>query len=91
MKESDGFCGEHCNPALWPELADDNGDWVFNSSAAEQVNVWMGGFLPIVREMVAHRFDFFLDEMIKRRNEYVRKKLYNAGKVPYYVPLYQKE
>ncbi|TFK58755.1 hypothetical protein BDN72DRAFT_906439 [Pluteus cervinus] len=88
-KESDDFCGKHCNPALWPELTDSEGNWVFNSSAAEQVNVWMGGFLPIVHEMVAHRYDFFLDEMIKRRNEYVRQRLYNAGKIPYYIPLYK--
>jgi hypothetical protein len=52
-KHSDGdlFCQAHCNPARFQELIGDNGEWVFNSSIAEQSNVWFGGFQPIVREM----------------------------------------
>jgi hypothetical protein len=85
-KETDDFCWKHCNPAQWTELADANGKWVFNSSAAEQVNAWIGGYLAMVREMLAHRYDFFLDEMIKRRNEVVLERLANAGQAPYHVP-----
>ncbi|KAI0037501.1 hypothetical protein FA95DRAFT_94308 [Auriscalpium vulgare] len=85
-KESDEFCQKHCNPAMWPELSDDKGNWVFNSSAAEQANVWMGGYLAIAREMLAYRFDFFFDEMIKRRNERVVAKLRATGKAPYRIP-----
>ena len=66
-KESDEFCGSHCNPYQWPDLRDGN-SWRFNSSAAEQANVWFGGFQAIVREMQVDRFNFFLDEMIKIRN-----------------------
>ncbi|KAI0037478.1 hypothetical protein FA95DRAFT_1551550 [Auriscalpium vulgare] len=85
-KESDEFCQKHCNPAQWPELSDGEGNWVFNSSAAEQANVWLGGYLAIVREMLAYRFDFFLDEMIKLRNERLVARLEVQGKAPYIVP-----
>jgi len=85
-KETDEFCQKHCNPALWKVLADENGNWVFNSSIAEQVNVWLGGYLAIVRDMLPHRYDFFLDEMIKRRNEFVVEKLKKSGHIPYRIP-----
>jgi len=80
------FCQKHCNPAMWPELADEDGNWIFNSSIAEQVNAWLGGYLSIVRDMLAHRYDFFLDEMIKRRNETIVDQLYSSGNVPYIIP-----
>lgn len=49
-KENDSQCNENCNPYIWKELR--NGDkWRFNSSAAEQTNVWFGGYQSIVREM----------------------------------------
>ena len=55
-KESDGFYGHNCNPARWAELIDEQtGKWVFNSSIAEQVNVWFGGFQAITHLMCAHR------------------------------------
>jgi hypothetical protein len=85
-KESNEFCQKHCNPAKWKELADENGKWVFNSSAAEQVNVWLGGFHAIIRDMLPHQYDFFLDEMIKRRNEKLVARLEETGKEPYNVP-----
>ncbi|KAI0047167.1 hypothetical protein FA95DRAFT_1492972 [Auriscalpium vulgare] len=85
-KETDEFCQTYCNPALWPELSDGEGNWIFNSSAAEQANVWMGGYLAMVREMLAYRYDFFLDEMIKRRNERIVERLDKQEMVPYHVP-----
>ncbi|KAF8573676.1 hypothetical protein K439DRAFT_1624888 [Ramaria rubella] len=85
-KESDGFCQEHCNPALFPELYV-NGRWVFNSSIAEQTNVWFGGFLAIVREMSAVRFNFFLDEMIKQCNRFTIAELACKGHHPWNVPM----
>jgi hypothetical protein len=84
--ETDTFCQQHCNPALYPELHDEEGKWTYNSSAAEQANVWIGGFNAIVREMLAYKFNFFLDEMIKRRNERIIEKLWKSGKAPYHVP-----
>ncbi len=88
-KLTDEFCQKHCNPAQWPQLAGPDGKWVFNSSVAEQVNVWAGGYIAIVREMLPHRFEFFLDEMIKRRNEFLVEKLWNTGKIPYHIPLFE--
>ena len=47
-KQTDDFCGRFCNPAHWVKLIDDQTDqWIFNSSAAEQVNLWFGGFCAI--------------------------------------------
>jgi len=93
-KVTDEFCQKHCNPARWTELVDRDADkdgnesakWIFNSSAAEQVNVWLGGYIAIVHDMLAHRFDFFLDEMVKRRNEEVIDRLHLVGNAPYHVP-----
>ncbi|EIN04542.1 hypothetical protein PUNSTDRAFT_76162 [Punctularia strigosozonata HHB-11173 SS5] len=87
-KTTDEFCQKHCNPAMWTELHDDAGKWHFNSSAAEQGNVWLGGYQAIVRDMLPHRYNFFLDEMIMRRNEVTIRKLEESGMVPYHVPRY---
>ncbi|KAF8576618.1 hypothetical protein K439DRAFT_1649253 [Ramaria rubella] len=84
-KVSDGFYQENCNPAMFPKLYV-NGKWVFNSSVAKQTNVWFGGFLAIVREMSAVRFNFFLDEMIKRRNRYTIMELERKGHNPWTIP-----
>ena len=66
-KETDKDCGANCNPYMWRELRSDDGkSWRFNSSAAEQTNVWFGGYRAIVCEIQADRYDFFLDEMVKR-------------------------
>ncbi|EIW54821.1 uncharacterized protein TRAVEDRAFT_39313 [Trametes versicolor FP-101664 SS1] len=64
-KESDVVCGTHCNPYIWPELRTEKGAWRFNSSAAEQANVWLDKFQPIVREMQVDRYNFFLDERVR--------------------------
>jgi hypothetical protein len=70
-KESDVDCGKNCNPYKWPELRIDDKEWRFNSSAAEQVNAWYGRFQAIVREMQVDRYNFFLNEMVRRRNRLV--------------------
>ena len=71
---------------MWPELSDGEGKWIFNSSAAEQVNAWLGGYLAIVRDMLSHRYDFFLDEMIKRRNRTTVEDLRRRHAQPYQIP-----
>ncbi|KAI0360950.1 hypothetical protein OH77DRAFT_1392352 [Trametes cingulata] len=85
-KESDIVCGTHCNPYIWPELRTENGRWRFNSSAAEQCNVWIGKFQAIVREMDVDRYNFFLDEMVKRRNRLTVAELRRQGHNPYLIP-----
>nr|GAT48907.1 predicted protein [Mycena chlorophos] len=69
-KESDGNCGLFCNPYIYEALRASDGKWRFNSSATEQTNAWFGGFQAIVQEMAVERYDFFLDEIIRRRNAY---------------------
>ncbi|KAJ7768876.1 hypothetical protein B0H16DRAFT_1307716 [Mycena metata] len=85
-KETDLDCGTNCNPYRWPELRTEDGKWRFNSSAAEQTNAWFGGFQSIVREMTVERYNFFLDEMIKRRNRTLVQDLRRRGKHPNYLP-----
>jgi hypothetical protein len=85
-KESDIDCGWNCNPYIWPELRTEDGKWCFNSLAAKQTNAWYGGFLAIVQNMQADRYEFFLDEMIKRRNHLIVKELQRKGKAPYRIP-----
>jgi hypothetical protein len=82
-KESDIFCQQNCNPALFPELLGENGKaWYFNSSIAEQTNVWLGGYHAICREMLPEKYDFFLDEMILQRNRMTKEKLERDGMGP---------
>lgn len=85
-KEQDLFCGMHCNPYLWQDLVTADGKWLFNSLAAEQTNAWLGGFLAIVWDMHVERYNFFLDEMIRRWNEYLHSQLLEQGLTPYNIP-----
>jgi hypothetical protein len=81
--EKDEFCQSNCNPVAYPELLGEDGTgWYFNSSIAEQTNVWLGGYHSMCREMRADRYTFFLDEMILRKNRLVRKKLEKEMKMP---------
>jgi hypothetical protein len=74
--KSDEFCQTNCNPHNFPELHGENGvGWYFNTSIAEQTNVWFGGYHSICREMLAFKYDFFLDEMILIQNEATVKRL----------------
>jgi len=85
-KLTDVKCQQHCNPAAFPDLV--NGDkWRFNTSICEETNTWLGGYLAIVREMEAHRYSFFLDEMIKRRNRFTVKELERKGHAPWMIPM----
>ncbi|KAJ6449704.1 hypothetical protein C8R47DRAFT_999114 [Mycena vitilis] len=85
-KDSDEFCVMNCSPVTFAQLMD--GDtWIFNSSAAEQVNRWFGRFQAIVKEMPVLRYNFFLDEMIGLRNTWMVEKLQMEGKRPHFIPL----
>lgn len=85
-KISDIDCQQNCNPYIWKELRTEDNKWRFNSSAAEQTNAWFGGYQAIVREMQGDRYDFFLDEMIKRRNRLLVSELKRSGQRPYSIP-----
>lgn len=83
-KETDTFCQLHCNPASFPELLDGE-KWRFNTSIAEQTNAWFGGYLSMCREMGADRYDLFLDEMIRMRNELIVEKLEKSNLLPHFA------
>lgn len=81
--ETDTFCQEQCNPAAYPELTSEDGKgWYFNSSIAEQTNVWLGSYHSICREMLMDKYIFFLDEMILCRNRMTWEKLSSEGQYP---------
>ncbi|KAJ3497491.1 hypothetical protein NLJ89_g10345 [Agrocybe chaxingu] len=46
-KVTHAYCQKHCNPIKYPELLDEFGKWFFNTSVAEQINAWLGGYLSI--------------------------------------------
>ncbi|GJE99712.1 hypothetical protein PsYK624_159830 [Phanerochaete sordida] len=81
-KKTDQFCQDFCNPASFGELYADDGSWFFNSSIAEQTNVWLANYNSVLREMRVERFNFFLDEMIIRRNRQTIAKLDREGALP---------
>ena len=86
-KSTHQFCQENCNPADYPELMGSNGEWFFNMSIAEQVNVWLGGYHAICREMLPVKYNFFLDEMVHLHNEITVSKLRAKGFNPSRAPL----
>lgn len=81
---TDTFCQENCNPSLYPELKTASGGWYFNSSVAEQTNVWLRGYHSMCREMCVDKYHYFLDEMIARKNRMTREKLDKDGMKPDY-------
>ena len=86
-KKTDLNCQTHCNPANFPELITSDGEWRFNSSAAEQTNAWIVGFEAILREMTLERYNFVLDEVISVRNDFVIGELRKKGYKPHLVPI----
>lgn len=85
-KETDVECQQHCNPANFPELLSEDGEWVFNTSIAEQTNVWLGGHYSTLRKMSVKKYNFFLNKLIMRKNEMIKRKLKVDGQLPSYIP-----
>ena len=46
-----------------------------------------GGYQAILHDMEATRYNFYLDEMIKRRNHYVIETLETRGQQPWSIPI----
>ncbi|KAI0681980.1 hypothetical protein BC835DRAFT_1289183 [Cytidiella melzeri] len=84
---TDAYCQQHCNPRSFGELQHRDGRWYFNSSACEQVNSWITEYQSMCREMSREKFEFFLDEMIMRRNKWILGKLERNGQHPTYWEL----
>jgi hypothetical protein len=85
-KASDEFCCTQCDPKHYPELLNPDGSWYFNSSIAEQTNVWLGGYHAIVQEMLPVKYNFFLDEMVIRHNGALVAKMEKSGYAPRRAP-----
>jgi hypothetical protein len=49
----------------------------------------LGGYHAICREMQVHRYNFFLDEMIRRRNIQTLERLAEGGCEPGTWPMYR--
>ncbi|GJE94163.1 hypothetical protein PsYK624_103310 [Phanerochaete sordida] len=84
-KVTDSFCRDFCNPESFDELRAEDGSskrYFFNTAIAEQTNSWLGHYHAILREMRASRFNFFLDEMIVRRNRGIIADLERSGDEP---------
>jgi hypothetical protein len=64
-----------------------DGKWRFNTSICEQTNVWFGRYMAIVRDMEVMRYNFFLGEMIKRRNRHVLTELEAKGHSPWVMTM----
>jgi hypothetical protein len=81
------WCSTHCNPANFPELYDqERRRWTFNLSVCEQTNAWIRKYAGQLREMSAVRFEFFLDEVIKAKNEATVWELERRGPGPHLKP-----
>ncbi|KIK93253.1 hypothetical protein PAXRUDRAFT_145477, partial [Paxillus rubicundulus Ve08.2h10] len=79
------YCQKHCNPVFFPELIQD-GKWHFNTSICEQTNVWLGGYQAILQNISVHRYNFYLDELIKRWNHFVIQQLEKNEQEPWIIP-----
>lgn len=81
---TDCFCQYWTNPNLFPELRTADGHWVFNSSAGEVVNLWIGGFGPMCRNMHPAQYNFFMSEMFRLRNEWLLMKISQRPSTQYH-------
>ncbi|EGG11788.1 uncharacterized protein MELLADRAFT_90787 [Melampsora larici-populina 98AG31] len=68
--QGDEFCQMYTDPKLFPDIQE-NGSWVFNASAGELGNIWYGGFASMCRNMQATHYEFFLEEMVEYRNDWL--------------------
>ncbi|KAF4621827.1 hypothetical protein D9613_012149 [Agrocybe pediades] len=85
-RETDRHFQENCNPAMYPEIFE--GDkWKINTSICEQTNRWLGGYQAILRDMEGTRFNFYLDEMVKRYNRFKVRDLEVKGYHPWNIPI----
>ena len=49
------------------------------TSILQQTNVWLGGYHSMCREMRVDKYNYFLDEMIMRKNRLMKAKLAKDG------------
>lgn len=69
------YLDHHANHLL-AGLKTPNGGWRFNSETTQSINAWVGTFAPMCRHMHSTKYNFFLEEMIRLRNELTLNKIY---------------
>ncbi|KAH8822784.1 hypothetical protein DL96DRAFT_1671073 [Flagelloscypha sp. PMI_526] len=69
-KTTHDVCQKFCN---------DSKSWFFNTSVAEQTNIWFNSYGSMTHEMTSVLYNFFLDEMVRLRNEVTMTKLEQEG------------
>lgn len=82
-KATDDYCQYYTDPKVFPDLQDENGHWYFNSSAGEMTNVWYGGFASLARSMTPIRFNFMMEDMVERRNDWMIRRLAKRGNITF--------
>ncbi|KAH9824422.1 hypothetical protein DFH28DRAFT_879391 [Melampsora americana] len=87
--DKDCFCRSWTDPNIFPQLQDNQGKWRFNSSAAEVANIWYGAFASICRGMTSIEYHFFLNGMVRRRNNWLCAKLMKRPDVSWIGRFYQ--
>ena len=81
--KTDDFCLESCNPYRYPEMrTEDDQKWFFNTSVAEQNNMWIGGFNAVLRGMTQEKYGFVLSEVVTVKNEKTLRRLKETGQNP---------
>ncbi|KAF4609858.1 hypothetical protein D9613_010386 [Agrocybe pediades] len=85
-RETDRHCQENCNPAMYPEIFESD-KWKINTSICEQTNRWLSGYQAILRDLEGTRFNFYLDEMVKRYNRFKVRDLEAKGCHPWNIPV----
>lgn len=81
-KQSDQFCQKYTDPKVFPDWQE-GGSWIFNTSAGELSNIWYGGFASMCRNMQATRYEFFLEEMVEERNDWLSDALAKRDSVKF--------
>jgi hypothetical protein len=85
-KKTSDACTINCNPTNFKELLrEDQKTWFFDSSIAEKTNVLLGGYHSILHEMAVGKYNFFLNEMILRKNRLIKIMLEQDGSCPDYI------
>ena len=82
-KNTDTCCCINYNAVDYPKLLTNDSKWHFSTLIAEQINVWLGGYYSICKEMLPLKYDFFLDKMVRLHIIQVEEHLHVTGQYPH--------
>ena len=81
-KITDAHCRKNCDPAMFPDLKDSSGAPRFATSMGETTNAWFVKHDTIVRGMQSDRAQFYIDEVIRLKNEAIKRLCERRGYQP---------